>query len=1065
MNSILLLLLATTILNACQVEREENNLFAGPFVNINSLPDIDGQNNMSYRVSGRCQELGGAVELTLTDVNSTQVAPQESPTCTMRGDWMAEVDTSSLAEGEIVIAVSHQDSNGNLYDASRQVFKDLSPLSFTIEELGNILVGEAANYRLHGTCSEEGREISLELTDAQENPQSVSPGATINCLEGMWEVELDTTGLQDGDITISAVHRDAGGRPFYVDERIQKDLLAPTVTVDSYDNILVNSQGRYTLQGDCSEDRQLVDVELSNTMGTPNLTIPNLVARCSEGRWQAEFNTRRLQDGEISIVVNHRDLTGNSLQLERDISKDVQAPSISIDSPNNIFSSSQNTYGVDGECSEDGRAVGVTFEDQSTQTLSSSSTCSGGTWQVENFNLSSLADGAITIRITQSDTLGNSKEQSVQVYKSSSDLQVTIDSTPAVNISNHNSYVLSGTCTPDGGNLTVSVGGRAPIMSPSCSNGVWSANFNLQLLNDSNTIEITADYSDNGGIESAPQVSAMVIKDIVVPTISIGDPPAIDRITDSSTQLSGDCSEDGQLVEVSIAGSNNNTVESQVYCANTSWMVVVDVSTLTDASLEITATHADLADNSATATTTANRDNSIIITIADPPNIIAQNELSYGLSGTCSEEGAEVTVSVDTVGPSTQPTCTQFAWTVSGVVVDSLADGAVQVTVLHGSVSVTADIHKGCISLEESGAVTDPIVVCNYNGLMAINNARHKYYILGQDIDASASWSENESSASCTAYDGTTIASSTPCSGMPPIGRFTGGLDGDGYQITNLYMNASLEGMGLFADLANQAMVRNLHLQGVRINNTLAMDEFPVVGGLAGFVGPSVVVDNCSVQGRVSGNNDVGGVIGYTNGRLSNSYANVIAEGKFVGTLVGYNNGGMIISSYGRGTVVGEGSSDGAAGGLVGNMDNNAFVRNSYANVQVSGANSQGGLVGFLAESTIGYSYGRSTITGSGGGVIGFIDVDLGSYTLEQIFWNTGATTQTDAIGNNTTLLITSGLNMAAMKSACPTGSTNIICNLGSGMSFAAMTFPKVKKCLDCSQSSTTYGSELVGGQ
>ena len=89
--------------------------------------------------------------------------------------------------------------------------------------------------------------------------------------------------------------------------------------------------------------------------------------------------------------------------------------------------------------------------------------------------------------------------------------------------------------------------------------------------------------------------------------------------------------------------------------------------------------------------------------------------------------------------------------------------------------------------------------------------------------------------------------------------------------------------------------------------------------------------------GQVTGRSDsIGGLIGTSFGKISNSYSTSAVVGEdteYVGGLVGYN-AGVIDYSYSIGAVTGNGSD---VGGLVGFDDASASVNGSYWDTQTSG--------------------------------------------------------------------------------------------------------------------------------
>ena len=113
------------------------------------------------------------------------------------------------------------------------------------------------------------------------------------------------------------------------------------------------------------------------------------------------------------------------------------------------------------------------------------------------------------------------------------------------------------------------------------------------------------------------------------------------------------------------------------------------------------------------------------------------------------------------------------------------------------------------------GTREDPIVICDYQGLQNIKNdinergVLDRFYALGADIDASASWREHHlPGESCLPYNGSAIAPSKPCSGWVPLpGLRGGGFDGRDHTIGHLYIHSPLmregspRGVGLFSYL------------------------------------------------------------------------------------------------------------------------------------------------------------------------------------------------------------------------------------------------------------------------
>ena len=145
------------------------------------------------------------------------------------------------------------------------------------------------------------------------------------------------------------------------------------------------------------------------------------------------------------------------------------------------------------------------------------------------------------------------------------------------------------------------------------------------------------------------------------------------------------------------------------------------------------------------------------------------------------------------------------------------------------------------------------------------------------------------------------------------------------------------------------------------------------VGGLIGYSSGSV--SNSYATGAVTGGGAIGGLSGFSGGTVSNSYATGTVTGNaFVGGLIGGSggSGGSVSNSYATGAVTGSGQRVGGLIGEAGSYPVASVVSNSYATGAVTGRGSRvGGLIGHSS--------------GSGSSVIGknyFVDASGGSNGL-----------------------------------------------------------------------------------
>ena len=176
-----------------------------------------------------------------------------------------------------------------------------------------------------------------------------------------------------------------------------------------------------------------------------------------------------------------------------------------------------------------------------------------------------------------------------------------------IHIANETSFAVSGSCSSNGQEVTISAddtnGGTAavtPGTQPTCIASGFTVNLDLSSLDDDN-ITINADHmtlNDN----------VTLVKDTSAPAVSITSPLLTDYIrsaNETSVTVTGVCSESGVEVTISADDTNGGTAAvtpgTQPTCTGgNTFTVNLDLSSLDDDNITITANHEDLAGNNAT---------------------------------------------------------------------------------------------------------------------------------------------------------------------------------------------------------------------------------------------------------------------------------------------------------------------------------------------------------------------------------------------------------------------------------------------------------------------------------
>ena len=199
-----------------------------------------------------------------------------------------------------------------------------------------------------------------------------------------------------------------------------------------------------------------------------------------------------------------------------------------------------------------------------------------------------------------------------------------------------------------------------------------------------------------------------------------------------------------------------------------------------------------------------------------------------------------------------------------------------------------------------SGTSEDPYRIFNAVQFNQMRNIPDAVFSIEADIDMKA-W----------------IDDNNPTQGWLPF-AFEGTLRGNGHTVSNLYINRPEKSrVGLFS-LVSDGIISGLRLENCRITGG------SYTGGIAGET-RSVQISDCIVEGTVSGNSHVGGVVGYPYPYYSNTYNNCV----YIGNVTGRNYVGGIVA---------RGGSD--------------VLKNSYACGRVEGIKCVGGILGSSGSSS-----------------------------------------------------------------------------------------------------------------
>ena len=193
-----------------------------------------------------------------------------------------------------------------------------------------------------------------------------------------------------------------------------------------------------------------------------------------------------------------------------------------------------------------------------------------------------------------------------------------------------------------------------------------------------------------------------------------------------------------------------------------------------------------------------------------------------------------------------------------------------------------------------------------------------------------------------------------------PISNFNGILDGNGYSIKNLYIKTESSVIALISNINEKGTVKNLVIDNAYIEGN------STIGSIAGR--NCGTISNCiSQNAKITGSGKttgtvIGGICGYNyaKGKLINcvNKSEVISQYKLCGGICGYSLGGNISNCTNYGKITGNCQVGGIAGDSEGKKDNIVTVSDciNYGEINEKYNKEQNGEIGGIVGCNYKYS-------------------------------------------------------------------------------------------------------------
>ncbi|MCC7085436.1 MAG: peptidylprolyl isomerase [Pirellulales bacterium] len=712
-----------------------NGDFVAPYYNVSKALNvsidqpaaINSANQHNISASGTA-EANSTVKLTIS--NGANSLAERQTTANNSGNWtISNIDVSTLPEGTITFSATATVGSVTSAPATKTTSKDTVAPAVAITSATNP-IGDAQdqNVNVSGTV-EVGSTVSVVATDGTTTTSAVS--ATVDA-SGNWSIAgFNVSSLQDGSITFTATATDAAGNTATGSTTATKDTVAPAVAITMVTPTVINSanQSSVGVSGTAEAD---ASITLSASNGANSIT-PLTTTADSNGNWSvSNIDVSTLADGTIIFRATASDAAGNPANATQEATKDTVAPAVTLADPPIIILGNETNYAVSGT-GEAGATVAIVIGDGTNPNITPAAATVGqdGLWTIAGIDLSGLSDGTITFTVSATDAAANtSAPTSKTAQKITTAPEVALSEvTDPIGIDNQHSTTASGT-SEEGVTISVVASDGTHTTAPKSvvvgNSGTWTiVDIDVSALDDG-TITYTATATDIIGNTATSDLTATKT---TVAITSVTDP--INAANQASVSAAG-VGEPNASIALTIDDGDDQTAPIQTTGSidlNGDWSISgIDVSSLTDGTLTFTVTATSANDNTASKSLTAAKDTVApavdITSVTDP--IVSANLASVAVSGT-GEAGASVTVVIGDGANSdiTPPAVTvgeDGHWTIAGIDVSSLADGAITFMAVatdnvgNSSAPATATATKDTVAPELSiGDVTDPIGLANYH--------------------------------------------------------------------------------------------------------------------------------------------------------------------------------------------------------------------------------------------------------------------------------------------------------------------------------------------------------------
>lgn len=378
------------------------------------------------------------------------------------------------------------------------------------------------------------------------------------------------------------------GQNLVIPTKVSVDNEAPSApSITPISPISAATQANVNVSGSTEAN---ANIEIEVTDGTsPSKTYK--VKANADGSFQTAVDTTGLNDGPISFIVTATDNEGNkSTESRVSATKDttINPPTIAV--PEVINSGNNQDFLANGTA-KPGATIIVTASDGVSSPIRSEVMVNEtGEYQM-NLDLSSLNDGMIKVNVKAIDAYGNeSKTTEASIIKDTSTSVPFLNIEKQVTNQNVDAYQIIGAAEPGAEiEFTVSDGVNPDIVSTAKVNeqGEFHQTIDLRTLNEGELTIVTRALDKFGNRSESQEIT--IIKETSIEAPSLESAELINQQNQQNYFIHG-VARPGATIDIVVSdGTNQDVLASTISNANGEYYLNVDLSSLDDTDLLITA--------------------------------------------------------------------------------------------------------------------------------------------------------------------------------------------------------------------------------------------------------------------------------------------------------------------------------------------------------------------------------------------------------------------------------------------------------------------------------------------